>query len=154
MDATEAEPHVDYARRMGLIRAIARVLLGLGLVFAGTGHLTFAREDFVAQVPKWLPIPVDFVVVASGIVEIALGLSLIVLWQYRVAVGWIVGSFFVAIFPGNIEQFVSGTDAFGLNSDLARGIRLLFQPLLVIWALWSTGAWKAWREARRPDIRR
>ena len=55
------------------------------------------------------------------------------------------------MFPGNIEQFVSGTDAFGLNTDLARGIRLLFQPLLVVWALWSTGAWKAWRT--RPDPR-
>lgn len=149
MPKTAAAQPVDYARRMGPIRTIARVLLGLGLVFVGTGHLTFARQDFVAQVPKWLPLPVDLVVVASGIVEIALGLSLILLWRYRVPVGWVVAAFFVAVFPGNIEQFVSGTDAFGLNSDVSRGIRLLFQPLLVIWALWSTGAWKAWRERRR-----
>ncbi|MBZ4488349.1 hypothetical protein LQ938_14225 [Microbacterium sp. cx-55] len=130
---------------MSAARTIARWALGAGLVFAGTGHLTFARQSFVAQVPQWLPLPVDLVVVASGVVEIALGLALILLARHRVLVGWIVAAFFVAVFPGNIEQFVRGTDAFGLDTDLARGIRLLFQPLLVVWALWSTGAWRAWR---------
>ncbi|WP_144783866.1 hypothetical protein [Microbacterium sp. BH-3-3-3] len=134
---------------MSLPRTLARWLLGAALVFTGTAHLTFARDAFVAQVPAWLPLPVDVTVVASGVVEIALGLALLVLGRRRVAVGWIVAAFFVAIFPGNIEQFVRGTDAFGLDTDLARGIRLLFQPLLVIWALWSTGAWKAWRTRRR-----
>lgn len=134
---------------MSLPRTLARWLLGAALVFAGTGHLTFARESFRAQVPAWLPLPVDVVVVASGVVEIALGLALIFLSRWRVPVGWIVAAFFVAVFPGNIEQFVRGTDAFGLDTDLARGIRLLFQPLLVIWALWSTGAWKAWRSRPR-----
>jgi uncharacterized membrane protein len=114
-------------------------------------HLTLARAEFQAQVPAWVPLDADFVVVASGIVEIALGLGLIVLRRFRVAVGWLAAAFFVAIFPGNISQFVTGTDAFGLTSDLARGIRLLFQPLLVLWALWSTGAWLAftqWRARR------
>lgn len=138
-----------YPRNMSLPRTLARWLLGAALVFTGTAHLTFAREAFVAQVPSWLPLPVDVTVVASGVVEIALGLALLVLRRWRVAVGWIVAAFFVAIFPGNVEQFVRGTDAFGLDTDLARGIRLLFQPLLVIWALWSTGAWRAWRTRRR-----
>ena len=134
---------------MTLPRHVARIALGLVLLFAGISHLTFAREAFVAQVPRWLPLPVDFVVVASGVVEIALGLALIILVRHRVIVGWIVAAFFVAVFPGNIEQFVSQTDSFGLDTDLARGIRLLFQPLLVIWALWSTGAWRAWRNRAR-----
>ncbi len=134
---------------MSIPRTLARWLLGAALLFAGTAHLTFARGEFVAQVPSWVPLPVDITVVASGVVEIALGLALLLLRRWRVAVGWIVAAFFVAIFPGNIEQFVRGTDAFGLDTDLARGIRLLFQPLLVIWALWSTGAWKAWRSRRR-----
>ncbi len=123
-------------------------MLGLALMFAGVSHLTFAREEFVAQVPPWLPIDADVVVVASGVVEIGLGLALIVLGRYRVAVGWIVALFFLAIFPGNIAQFTEGRDGFGLDTDLARGIRLLFQPLLVAWALWATGAWSAWRARR------
>lgn len=137
---------------MGIVRTLARWLLGAFLVFAGVGHLTFARQSFVAQVPQWLPLPVDLVVVASGVVEIALGLSLIVLARYRVVVGWVAAVFFLAVFPGNIEQFIRGTDAFGLESDLARGIRLVFQPLLVLWALWSTGAWKAWRHRRSSIV--
>jgi len=130
-------------------RTIARILLGATLLFAGTSHLTFARQAFRAQVPTWLPLDTDFVVVASGIVEILLGLALIVLYRYRVWVGWLVAAFFVAIFPGNISQLVTHTDSFGLNTDALRALRLVFQPLLVIWALWSTGAWKAWRERRR-----
>jgi uncharacterized membrane protein len=139
---------------MSLARTIGRWALGVGLAFAGTGHLTFARRSFVAQVPNWLPLPTDFVVLASGVVEIALGLSLIIFARHRVLVGWIVAAFFVAVFPGNIEQFVRGTDAFGLDSDVARGIRLIFQPLLVLWALWATGAWKAWRERRQSGVER
>jgi uncharacterized membrane protein len=128
---------------------IGRVLLGAFLTFTGTAHLTFAREDFRAQVPPWLPIDVDVVVVASGVVEVALGLALIFLPRWRVLVGGVVALFFVAILPGNIAQFVEGRDAFGLDTDLARGIRLLFQPLLVVWALWSTGAWAWWRARRK-----
>ncbi|MCY7326491.1 MAG: DoxX family membrane protein [Microbacteriaceae bacterium] len=134
--------------RTSLPRALARIALGAFLLVAGISHLTTNREAFQAQVPEWLPLDVDFVVVASGVVEIALGLALIVLPRQRVLVGWITAAFFVAIFPGNISQFVTATDSFGLNTDLARGIRLLFQPLLVLWALWSTGAWRAWRASR------
>jgi uncharacterized membrane protein len=127
---------------------IARWLLGAALLFAGIGHLTYGREEFLAQVPPWLPIDADLVVLASGVVEIALGLSLIVLGRWRVWVGWATALFFLAIFPGNIAQFTEGRDGFGLDTDLARGIRLLFQPVLVAWALWSTGAWRAWRTWR------
>jgi uncharacterized membrane protein len=95
--------------------------------------------EFQAQVPTWLPFSPDFVVLASGVVEISLGLALISL-QRRREVGIATALFFIAIFPGNISQFVNHIDAFGLDSDRARAIRLLFQPLLVIWALWSTGA--------------
>jgi uncharacterized membrane protein len=123
-------------------RTIGRVILGLFLLFTGIGHLTFGREEFIAQVPDWLPLSGDLVVVGSGVVELALGASLIALPRHRVAVGWIVAAFFVAIFPGNISQFVNQVDAFGLTSDGARAARLVFQPLLVLWALWSTGAWR------------
>ncbi|MDT5168575.1 MAG: hypothetical protein QOD02_1902, partial [Mycobacterium sp.] len=115
------------------------------LIFAGVGHLSFARTALHAQVPPYLPLNADFVIIASGVVEIALGASLVLPTRWRVPVGWIVAIFFVLVFPGNISQFVTHANAFGLDSDLARGIRLLFQPLLVIWALWCTGAWAALR---------
>ena len=121
-------------------RGVSQVALGAFLMSAGASHLTVSRLEFQAQVPTWLPLDPDFVVISSGIVEILLGLSLITLWRVRKRVGLLVALFFVAIFPGNINQFVNGIDAFGLNSDSARAVRLLFQPVLVLWALWSTGA--------------
>ena len=123
------------------VRTAARVLLGVALTFAGISHLGSGRQEFRAQVPEWLPLDADFVVLASGVVEIILGLSLVLLWRWKMWVGLLVAAFFIAIFPGNISQFVNGIDAFGLDTDEARGIRLLFQPLLVLWALWSTEGW-------------
>jgi uncharacterized membrane protein len=122
------------------VRGVSQVALGVVLISAGVSHLSVSRVEFQAQVPTWLPLDPDFVVVSSGIVEILLGLALITLWRFRKRVGLLVAIFFVAIFPGNINQFVNGIDAFGLNSDSARAVRLLFQPVLVLWALWSTGA--------------
>lgn len=122
------------------LRAISQVGLGLFLASAGYSHLTVSRLEFRAQVPTWLPLDPDFVVLASGVVEILLGVALLLLWRVRAQVGMVVALFFIAIFPGNINQFVNGIDAFGLNTDMARGVRLLFQPVLVLWALWATGA--------------
>ena len=135
---------------MQLLRRLAQIVLGLALGYAGVGHLGANRVEFQAQVPSVLKEYADFVVVASGVVEIALGTALLVLLRYRVVVGWIVAAFFVAIFPGNISQYVNGIDAFGLNSDTARLVRLFFQPLLVVWALWCTGAWSARHVRRAP----
>ena len=119
--------------------------LGLALAFAGVGHLTTSREAFQAQVPNLFAEYADFVVLASGVVEIVLGVGLIAVWKYRVQIGWLVAAFFVAVFWGNNSQYVNGVDAFGLDTDTKRLVRLFFQPLLVMWALWSTGAWSAWR---------
>lgn len=128
---------------MKYLRVIARVALGAALVFAGFSHLTTLRQEFRAQVPIWLPLDPDFVVVASGIVEIILGLALLVAGRFSPIVGVATAIFFIAIFPGNINQYVEGINAFGLNSDQSRLTRLFFQPLLVIWAIWSTGAWSS-----------
>ncbi|TAJ48396.1 MAG: hypothetical protein EPO52_09660 [Herbiconiux sp.] len=121
-------------------RTVGRVLLGAALVFAGTSHLTFARKDFRAQVPEWVPLDVDTVVVLSGVAEIALGTALVALPKKKEAVGSVAAAFFTAIFPGNISQWLHRRDAFGLDSDGKRAVRLLFQPLLVAWAIWSTRA--------------
>ena len=126
-------------------------MLGGFLLVAGLAHLTWLRNTFQAQVPDWVPLDADLVVVLSGIVELALGAALILVRRHRALVGWVVAAFFVAIFPGNISQFVDGDAAFGLDSDLARGVRLLFQPVLIAWALWCTGAWAAWRTGRRSS---
>jgi uncharacterized membrane protein len=133
--------------RPSVVRTAARMLLGGALGFAGTSHLTFSRDEFQAQVPDWFPIDHDLVVVASGLVEILLGAALLS-GRRRHLVGWIVAAFFVVILPGNVAQYLEGTDGFGLDTERKRFIRLFFQPVLVAWALWSTGAWRAWRDGR------
>ena len=135
---------------MKVVARLPQMVLGFALANAGIGHLTTSRQEFQAQVPTVLKDYADFVVLASGVVEIALGVGLVVLWKYRVQMGLLAAAFFVAIFWGNISQYVNGVDAFGLNSDRARFIRLFFQPLLVMWALGSTGAWSAWRSRVKP----
>jgi len=126
-----------------IFKIALRTLLGLALVLAGTSHLTTLRNEFQAQVPSWLGLDADFVVVVSGVVEICLGFSLVFLVRYQAVVGILTALFFVAIFPGNISQYLTHTNAFGLNTDEARLIRLFFQPVLVIWALYSTNAIKS-----------
>jgi uncharacterized membrane protein len=133
----------------GRVRSTARVVLGAALIGAGLGHLTFARHSFQAQVPDWVRLDKNVVVILSGLVEIALGSALIVVLRRRSLLGLAVGLFFVAVFPGNISQFVDGHDAFGLNSDGARRNRLFFQPVLVAWAWWSTDAFATLRRGQR-----
>lgn len=119
---------------------VFRIILGIFMISAAVGHLTFQRVEFQAQVPHWFPIGKDLTVVLSGIVEAALGLALLFWKTQRVNVGIALSIFYVLIFPGNIAQYLNHTNAFGLNSDNARLARLFFQPVLILWALWCSGA--------------
>ena len=134
----QQEPHTTTLQNM------ARGLLGTFMVVAGMGHLTFARQDFPAQVPDFVPLNKDTVVLQSGVVEIGLGLALLLLkGKNRVRMGVGLAAFYVAVFPGNIHQYTHYISAFGLNTDAKRLARLFFQPVLIGTALWSTGALQA-----------
>lgn len=135
-----------------LTQNIFRILLAIFMIYAGFSHLTFNRIDFQAQVPNWVPLSKDLVVILSGIVEMALGLGLAFWKKERVIFGLALSLFFILVFPGNVAQFLDGKDAFGaLNSDQSRLIRLFFQPVLIVWALWSAGSWKALRKHKKGN---
>lgn len=140
---------LDPAPPLSTARTVSRVALGTMLLFTGISHLTFARREFIAQVPQSLPLSDDAVVLLSGVAELLIGASLVALPTRRVPVGLGTAAFFVAIFPGNIAQYLNGVSAFGLDTDGKRLVRLFFQPALVAWALHSTGAW-AWLRYRAP----
>jgi len=129
------------------VATVARILLGLAMVGAGVGHLTTQREEFRAQVPSWFPIDEDLTVLGSGVVEIGLGAAFVALPRRKRLVGGLLAAFFVVIFPGNVAQYVEGVDAFGLDTDRKRLVRLFFQPVLVLWALFG-GGWFS-RDRRR-----
>jgi uncharacterized membrane protein len=136
--------------RLSFAQKAFKILLGLILFTAGIAHLTWRRTEFLAQVPTWLPMDADLVVLLSGWVEIGLGLGLLFFQRIRGAwVGVVTALFFIAIFPGNISQYVNGISAFHLDTDRARLIRLFFQPVLVAWALWASGGWTWLRQRRK-----
>ena len=74
-----------------MMKKVAQIVLGLALMFTGFSHLTTNRSEFRAQVPTVFKDFADFVVLASGVAEILLGLGLTVAWKYRVQIGWAVG---------------------------------------------------------------
>ncbi|MGB5943112.1 MAG: MauE/DoxX family redox-associated membrane protein [Leeuwenhoekiella sp.] len=126
-------------------KRVFRIILGGMMALAGVGHLTFQRDEFQAQVPRWLPSNpafMDSVVITSGIVEIAFGLAMIFWPKQKVKVGLALALLYILIFPGNISQYTNQLDGFGLDTDKKRLTRLFFQPVLIFWALWSTGALK------------
>ena len=134
---------------MSLARTVARVVLGTAMAGAGVSHLTVSRDEFQAQVPSWFPVDKDLTVLGSGVAEISLGAAFVALPRHQRLIGGLLAAFFVAIFPGNIAQYVEGNDGFGLDTDTKRLVRLFFQPVLVLWALFGGG----WLARRRPDAR-
>ena len=124
------------------MKTFSRWLLAAAMVFAGISHLFWARKEFQAQVPDFAVektgLDRDAVVVASGVVEVMFGTALVALPASRRRVGALLAAFFIAIFPGNVEQFTRGRDWFGLDTDAKRLARLFFQPVLVCWAWWCT----------------
>lgn len=127
------------------LRAVLRLALAAFMLIAGIGHLV-STDSFLGQVPTWLP-QRTLIVVVSGFVEIGFALALVLLPRRRRQVGWALAAFFVVVFPGNLYQAIAGTDAFGLDTQTARWARLAFQPVLVVWALWASGAWPRARDA-------
>lgn len=134
------------ATRTTASQDVGRWILGTFMTGAGTGHLSFERAAFQAQVPDWVPMDKDTVVLLSGVVEIGLGLSLILGTRHKVPMGLGLAAFYALVFPGNLHQYAKRISAFGLDTDTKRFLRLFFQPVLMGWALWSTGAWKALRQ--------
>ncbi|MCS4491719.1 hypothetical protein [Corynebacterium sp. ES2715-CONJ3] len=119
---------------------LTRLSLGGFMAFAGVAHLTFAREEFQALVPPWVPFPADPVVVGSGIIEIGFGALLIALPRYRRPITAALIVFLIAVFTGNLSQYTGSIDAFGLDTDAKRLARLFFQPIFVLAALYA-GNW-------------
>jgi len=133
--------------KTSLFQDIFRIVLGSFMILAAIGHLTYQRSAFQAQVPNWVPLGKDLVVVLSGIVEFGLGICMMFWKKERVVVGMTLAVFYILVFPGNIAQYVNGISAFGLDTDTKRFIRLFFQPVLIFWSLWSTGALKSIRNS-------
>lgn len=123
-------------------RAVARWILAVALGAIGVGHFLSTR-GFRVVVPDWATrltrLDKDTIVIASGAAEVALAAGLLALPKERRRIGWATAAFFVAVMPGNIHQWQTKRSTPGLDTDARRFGRLFLQPILVLWALWSTG---------------
>jgi uncharacterized membrane protein len=133
---------MKYAVQTNMLQNVLRVVLGTMMTLAAIAHFTFARAGFQAQVPNWVPVDKDLVVILSGIVELGLGLCMIFWTKEKVRIGIILAIFYVLVFPGNIAQYTNHISALHMDTDADRLHRLYFQPVLILWALWCTGALK------------
>ena len=120
-------------------RVVARYLLIALLVAAGASHLSWGRRGYRIVVPDWatrlLRTDKDTIVLLSGAVELVLGAVVAAAPTRSTAAA--VAAFFVAVCPGNVHQWRTGRSAPLMRTDRARFIRVLLQPLLVVWALWA-----------------
>ena len=136
------------------LQNMIRILLGLTMIYVGIGHLTFLLIDFQAQVPSWLTTRkdlIDLIIITSGIIEIILGLLMFVGGKLKVKTGISLAIFNILIFPGNINQYVNEINAFSLNTETSRFLRLLFQPILILLALFSSGGLSFLKNKKRTN---
>ena len=90
--------------------------------------------------PAWRgAAPVQAAMVSAA--TFAVGAALLLVWRHpaRAVVGLVTAALFVAVFPGNIDQYAARRDSFGLDTDGKRLARLFGQPALIAAALWSAG---------------
>jgi uncharacterized membrane protein len=124
-----------------MIRALARWILALALGAIGIVHFVSTR-GFRVVVPDWATkatrLDKDAIVIASGASEVALAVGLLALPKERRRMGFATAAFFVAVFPGNVHQWRTRRSTPGLDTEARRFGRLFLQPLLVLWAVWST----------------
>ncbi|MGB6329063.1 MAG: MauE/DoxX family redox-associated membrane protein [Halarcobacter sp.] len=109
---------------------VFKYLLGILLVFGGVAHFT-KTEFYLKAMPSYLPFH-EFIVYASGVLEVVLGVLLVISKTTRkAAIGIII--LFIAIFPANINMYLNHTD-FPEMSETALLIRLPIQLILIAWA--------------------
>ncbi|MEK6278331.1 MAG: DoxX family protein [Actinomycetota bacterium] len=116
-------------------------LLAAFFVFAGAMHF-LRRSDYEAIVPPYVPRHREAVTV-SGVAEIAGGLAVIAPSTRRFAGPWLV-ALLAAVFPANLQMAVNPKQVKGLELGRiprwALWVRLLLQPLMMLWA------WRATRD--------
>ncbi len=89
------------------------------------------------MIPKFLPYP-GFIVYFTGIIEVILAIGLISHRSRRLS-GILIALFFIAVFPANVVKMMGDIEIQGtFNSPVMSWIRLLFQPIFIVWALYSS----------------
>lgn len=144
--------HGLMTKPVSLSRIVLRWVLGLAYLAVGIIHLRSPR-GFVAITPSWVP-DVPLVIALTGMAEIAGAVALLLVPQLRKAAAIGLALYAICVFPANINQAIHDIPVSGQHLGWwYHGPRLLFQPVLVWWALWA-GAVIDWPFRRRPVVSR
>lgn len=127
-----------------------RLALAAAMMVAGVAHLV-DPTPFVQHLPGWVP-ERELLVTLSGVAEIGLGLALLTPPPYRRFAGLLLAAYLVAVFPANVYVAVAGVEVDGQPGGIYPWLRLLFQPLFIWLAVWSTRT--PARSASRNDRQR
>jgi uncharacterized membrane protein len=118
-------------------RAAMRWVLAAFYAAAGVAHL-YAPDQLLAITPSWVPFAPQ-VVFVTGLCELA-GAAALVTKPLRRAAGFALAAYAICVWPANFKHAIDGIDLPHISSSwLYHGPRLLFQPVLVWWALYSAG---------------
>lgn len=123
-----------------LLRTILRYLMAALYLIAGIIHIK-SPGGFLAITPGWVPFP-DEVVFLTGVAEILGAIGLLV---PRAMIGWVrpaagigLALYAICVYPANVNHAINniaiGGNALGWGYH---GPRLLFQPVIVWWALYA-----------------
>jgi uncharacterized membrane protein len=118
-------------------RAAMRWILAAFYVAAGVGHL-WAPDKLLAITPSWVPFATQIILV-TGICEIA-GAVALVTKPLRWWAGIALALYALCVWPANIKHAIDGIDLPPIpNSWFYHGPRLALQPVIIWWALYSSG---------------
>ena len=133
------------------LRLVLRWVMAAFYLLAGLLHLR-SPEAFLPIVPDWAPSPRELVLF-TGVCELA-GATALLMPRFRRFAGVTLALYAVCVFPANIKHAVYHIDVAALPSGLGYHVpRLMFQPVLVWWALFCADVvdWPFRRAAKRDN---
>jgi uncharacterized membrane protein len=123
--------------RFAVLRAVMRWILAVFYVAAGIAHLV-VPDKLLAITPSWVPFAPQ-VILITGLCELA-GAAALVTKPLRHWAGFALALYAFSVWPANFKHAIDGIDLPNIPSSwLYHGPRLVFQPVLIWWALFSAG---------------
>jgi len=119
------------------VRAVMRWILAAFYSAAGIAHLV-VPEKLLAITPSWVPFAAQ-VIFVTGLCELA-GSVALVTKPLRWWAGVAMAAYALCVWPANLKHAVDGIELpYVTNSWFYHGPRLVFQPVIIWWALYCSG---------------
>ena len=127
---------------MNMIKKVSLIVLITGYLAAGINHFR-NPASYLNIIPGYIPYPITANMV-SGVLEILFAL-LLILPKTRFYAAWGIILLLVAFLPVHIDMIANAPLKLGTLTvtPLLAWLRLLLQPVLMLWAWWHTRPYAA-----------